>query len=100
MLPSLAILCFYEILFLDFFSTCSQLQKNNENARNKEIMFYLFNVTEKHSTVTHTTPDILISSAVIHKERDTTDNYEKYILQNVCCKISNHMSINHGILTK
>ncbi len=25
----------------------SELQKNNENERNKEIMFYLFNDTEK-----------------------------------------------------
>ncbi len=53
----LATLHFYEILFLVLwgggFSTCSQLQKNNENARNKEIV--LFNVTEKISTVTPVT---------------------------------------------
>ncbi len=44
---------FYEILFLIFFfSTCSQSYKNNENARNKEIVFDLFNVTDKNSTIT------------------------------------------------
>ncbi len=34
---------FYEILFLDFFffSTCSQFQKNNENAGNKEIVSFI-----------------------------------------------------------
>ncbi len=61
-------------------------------------LFYLFNVTEINSTVhneslvTYIRPDILIFTGVIHKEGNTSDNFhETFFLQNVCCKVSNHM---------
>ncbi len=51
-------------------------------------MFYLYNVTDKNSTVTQQSntirkvtpvtyirPDILIFTGVIHKEGDTSDSY-------------------------
>ncbi len=55
-----------------------------KNARNKEIVFYLFNVRDRKSAVTQHSntsdtmnpqwPDILIFTGVIHKEGDTSDS--------------------------
>ncbi len=55
--------------------------------------------------VTYIRPDILIFTGVTHKEGNTSDSntsdnvHEKCILQNIYCKVSNHV-VNHGILTK
>ncbi len=55
LLPSLAILnVFIKYYFLIFSAHVVRVTENYENARNKYIVFYLFNVTEKQysSTVT------------------------------------------------
>ncbi len=47
--------------------------------------------------MTYMRPGILIFTGVIHKEGNTSDSHtsdnfhEKCILQNVCCKVLNHM---------